>query len=84
LAQKFEFSPFYSKLIRAWPLFTFFDYRNSNPIKQGWVKQVKDWLYSTFHRYVKKGFYPANWGCEMRCFPDQEFGESWGGGQAGG
>ncbi len=36
-----------------------FDYINSNPVKQGWVKQVKDWPYSTFHSYVKKSFYPA-------------------------
>jgi putative transposase len=53
-------------------------------MKHGWVKQVKDWPYSTFHNYVKKGFYPTNWGCETVRFSDQEFGESWGGGQAGG
>jgi putative transposase len=59
-----------------------FDYINYNPVKHGWVKQVKDWPYSTFHNYVKKGFYPTNWGCETVHFSDQEFGESWGGGQA--
>jgi hypothetical protein len=24
---------------------------------------VKDWLYSSFHEAVKKGYYPENWGC---------------------
>jgi len=61
-----------------------FDYIHYNPVKHGWVEQVKDWPYSTFHNYVKKGFYPINWGCETVRFSDQEFGESWGGGQAGG
>ena len=32
-----------------------------NPVKHGWVKQVKDWPYSTFHRCVKQGIYPLNW-----------------------
>ncbi|OHX36313.1 hypothetical protein BJL95_11095 [Methylomonas sp. LWB] len=30
-------------------------------MKHGWVKQVKDWPYSTFHRWVKRGVYPLNW-----------------------
>ena len=37
------------------------DYIHHNPVKHGWVKQVKDWSYSTFHRCVKKGIYPLNW-----------------------
>jgi len=61
-----------------------FDYIHYNPVKHGWVKQVKDWPYSTFHNYVKKGFYPAYWGCETGRFLEREFGESWNGGQAGG
>lgn len=41
------------------------DYIHYNPVKHGWVKQVKDWPYSTFHNSVKKGFYPDSWGCEL-------------------
>lgn len=33
-----------------------------NPVKHGLVKQVKDWPYSTFHRYVHEGVYDENWG----------------------
>jgi len=25
------------------------------------VEQVADWPYSTFHRYVSQGLYPAHW-----------------------
>jgi hypothetical protein len=46
------------------------------------LNKLKIWPYSTFHNYVKKGFYPTNWGCETVSFSDQEFGESWDGGQA--
>ena len=38
-----------------------FDYLHFNPLKHGEVNQVKDWPYSSFHRYVKTGVYPANW-----------------------
>ena len=37
------------------------DYVHVNPLKHGWVKQVRDWEYSTFHRYVQTGIYPADW-----------------------
>lgn len=37
------------------------DYIHYNPVKHGWVKTVKDWPYSTFHRYVLIGIYPADW-----------------------
>lgn len=37
------------------------DYLHYNPVKHHLVKQVKDWPYSTFHRYVKNGFYSENW-----------------------
>ena len=30
-------------------------------VKHGYVKQAKDWQYSTFLRYVKQGFYDENW-----------------------
>jgi len=38
------------------------DYIHYNPVKHGLVKQVAEWPYSTFHRYVREGIYPADWG----------------------
>jgi len=38
------------------------DYVHINPMKHGWVNAVADWPYSTFHRYVREGVYPADWG----------------------
>lgn len=37
------------------------DYVHYNPVKQGLVKRVRDWLYSTFHRLVEQGVYPLDW-----------------------
>ena len=37
-------------------------YTYFNPVKHGLVKQVCDWEYSSFHRDVKNGLYPVNWG----------------------
>lgn len=38
------------------------DYIHYNPVKHGLVKQVKDWPYSSFHRYVSEGKLPVDWG----------------------
>jgi putative transposase len=57
-----------------------FDYIHYNPVKHGWVKELKNWPYSTFHNYVKNEFYPAHWGCETPLFVEIELGESWNGG----
>jgi len=52
------------------------DYLHFNPVKHGLVKRVRDWPYSTFHRFVKKGFYPPGWGGdEMGDTTDTDFGE---------
>jgi putative transposase len=37
------------------------DYVHINPLKHGLVKQVRDWPYSTFHRWVKLGVHPIDW-----------------------
>jgi len=37
------------------------DYVHFNPVKHGLVTQVADWPYSTFHRSVALGLYPAAW-----------------------
>ena len=38
------------------------DYIHYNPVKHGLVSQVSDWPYSSFHRYVKLGVLPKDWG----------------------
>jgi len=50
------------------------DYIHYNPVKHGHVKQVAGWPYSTFHRYVRLGFYPRDWAGTGLDDPDQ-FGE---------
>lgn len=39
-----------------------FDYIHFNPVKHGHVKHPADWPWSSFHRYVRLGVYPENWG----------------------
>jgi putative transposase len=39
-----------------------FDYIHFNPVKHGWVRRVRDWPHSSFHRYVQLGVYPLDWG----------------------
>ena len=51
------------------------DYLHYNPVKHGFVKQVKDWPHSTFHRYVRAGIYGENWGNNGIEVIDNEFGE---------
>jgi putative transposase len=38
------------------------DYIHYNPVKHGHVGQVRDWRYSSFHRFVRLGIYPSDWG----------------------
>jgi len=37
------------------------DYLHFNPVKHGHVRQVLDWPYSSFHRFVRLGMLPADW-----------------------
>lgn len=37
------------------------DYLHFNPVKHGLVKDVKDWPYSSFHRYLAVGTYAEDW-----------------------
>jgi putative transposase len=41
------------------------DYIHFNPVKHGYVTRVCDWPYSSFHRYVKNGLLPADWGGDL-------------------
>jgi len=37
------------------------DYIHYNPVKHGFVTQVRDWPHSSFHLYVRRGIVPADW-----------------------
>jgi len=38
------------------------EYIHYNLVKHGLVAAPRDWPYSSFHRYVVKGSYDADWG----------------------
>lgn len=46
------------------------DYIHYNPVKHGLVACPKDYAYSTFHSYVRRGIYPLEWGCQEMSFAD--------------
>lgn len=50
------------------------DYIHINPLKHGYVSRVADWPHSSFHRYVRHGLLPADWGGDVRDLPEL-FGE---------
>lgn len=39
-----------------------FDHIHYNPVKHGYVKRVRDWADSSFHRGVQSGVYDLQWG----------------------
>ena len=40
------------------------DYIHFNPVKHGLVTSVRDWPHSSFHRFVRQGVVPGDWGAE--------------------
>jgi putative transposase len=38
-------------------------YIHYNPVKHGLVNCPRDWPHSSFHRFVRAGSYPVDWGC---------------------
>jgi putative transposase len=42
------------------------DYIHFNPVKHGLTPRVCDWPYSSFHRYVRQGLLPEDWGGDIR------------------
>jgi putative transposase len=38
------------------------DYIHYNPVKHGFARRSRDWPWSSFHRYVRSGDYPEDWG----------------------
>jgi putative transposase len=51
------------------------DYIHWNPVKHGFATKVNDWPYSSFHRLVRIGWYPENWGENITFDGVNEFGE---------
>ncbi|MEM6331539.1 MAG: transposase [Planctomycetota bacterium] len=48
------------------------DYLHANPLKHGLVDRVRDWPWSSFHRYVRAGEYDLDWGSA-----DAWWGDEW-------
>jgi len=42
-----------------------FDYIHYNPVKHGYVRQAKDWPYSSFHLWVKRKVYLEHWAINL-------------------
>jgi putative transposase len=53
------------------------DYIHFNPVTHGFVTNVADWPYSSFHKAVRNGLYPAGWAGSG--FELDEAGECWNG-----
>ena len=51
------------------------DYIHFNPVKHGHVRRVLDWPHSSFHRMVKLGIYPADWGGTAAANDERDYGE---------
>jgi putative transposase len=52
------------------------DYVHWNPVKHGHVARVRDWPYSSFHRYVREGVLTVDWGgANALRQPGRRFGE---------
>ena len=52
------------------------DYIHFNPMKHGLVNQVSEWTWSSFHRYVRMGVYPPDWGGKVEdSLKDRSMGE---------
>lgn len=49
------------------------DYIHYNPVKHGLVSRVQDWPHSSFHRQVREGRLPLDWGGDA--VMDGDFGE---------
>ena len=49
------------------------DYIHFNPVKHGWAARVADWPHSSFHRYVRQGQLPEDWGATVAI--EGRFGE---------
>ncbi len=44
------------------------EYIHYNPVKHGYVNAPKEWRHSSFHRHVRAGIYPGDWGATTMDF----------------
>jgi len=51
------------------------DYIHYNPVKHSLVSRTADWPYSSFHRYVRRGWLPRDWATAVPDSDDLGFGE---------
>jgi len=51
------------------------NYIHHNPIKHGLVKKVKDWPYSSLHKYIREGLLPPGWSEDPVEIEDTNYGE---------
>ena len=51
------------------------DYIHYNPVKHAHCERAALWPYSTFHRHVKQGIYPVDWGTADTRLEEGIFGE---------
>lgn len=51
------------------------DYIHYNPVKHGHVDRVADWPHPSFHRYVREGVLPDDWGSAPLDAEGHRFGE---------
>jgi putative transposase len=42
-------------------------YVHWNPVKHGLIRRVRDYRWSSFHRFVRLGEYAVNWGGDDPC-----------------
>ena len=42
------------------------DYIHFNPVKHGYVERCRDWPWSSFHRFVREGYYDIDWGVDTK------------------
>lgn len=48
------------------------NYIHYNPVKHRYADKVKNWKYSSFHKFVKNGFYDGNW-CDFSKVKDMNY-----------
>jgi putative transposase len=51
------------------------DYIHYNPVRHGLVQRVADWQFWSFHRYVRMGWLPGDWGGEPPVAEGHSYGE---------
>ncbi len=52
---------------------THLDYIHYNPVKHNLVRNVKDWKFSSFHKFVEKGNYDLKWGSNVSHIKELDF-----------